>query len=304
MDQALQVNGLTRRFGRLVAVENLDLKVNVGDVYGFLGPNGAGKTTAIRCILGLIRCDEGTVSLFGHGDTPAARRHVGAIVETPSFHEWMSGWDNLALSCAYLGLTGQQAKGEFERVLARVEMTERSRDRTGTYSLGMKQRLGLARALLGKPKLLVLDEPTNGLDPKGMREVRDLIRSLAHQDGITVFISSHLLSEVQAMCNRVGILQKGKLVAEGSVDEFISGGHEGACRLEVGAQVADKLNAALQQLDGATVVGPGQAGRLLVVLDELTPAAFNRHLMEQGVEVTALVPQERSLEDVFLEVTR
>jgi ABC-type multidrug transport system ATPase subunit len=299
---ALEVRGLTRRFGARVAVDDLTLTVLQGDVYGFLGPNGAGKTTAIRCMLGLIRRDAGRVTIFGEADEVVARSLVGAIVETPAFHGWMTGRQNLAQAAAYAGVTRGRVDVEIDRVLERVGLGERAGDRAATYSLGMKQRLGIARALLGRPRLLILDEPTNGLDPRGMREMRELIRSLALHDRITVLVSSHLLAEVQAICNRVGILQAGRLRAEGRVDKLLGQG-DAADVIEVGASDAAALEAAVHRLDGCEALGPGRNGRLMVRHD-IPAAALLRSLMADGVEVTAFVPSERSLEDVFLEVTR
>jgi ABC-2 type transport system ATP-binding protein len=298
---ALQVRGLTRRFGMRTAVRSLDLTVHEGDVYGFLGPNGAGKTTAMRCMLGLIRNHGGTVEVFGETGR-GARRHVGALVETPSFHEWASGRDNLAWSAAYAGLPPATIDAEIARVLDRVGLTERAGDRAGGYSLGMRQRLAIARALLGRPKLLLLDEPTNGLDPSGMREVRDLVRSLALHDKITVFLSSHLLAEVQAICNRVGILDEGSLRAEGEVAALVQSDASPIRIVEVGA-ARDKLEKAVAAWPEVELEGPGTQGRVRLRLKGLEPAALNRRLMEAGVDVDALVPERRNLEDVFLEVT-
>lgn len=299
---ALACEGLTRRFGARTAVDDLRLEVLEGDVYGFLGPNGAGKTTAMRCMLGLIRKDAGSVRFFGEDDPVRARRHVGAIVETPAFHGWMSGRSNLQQAAAYAGLTGATATAEIDRVLERVGLTERAVDRAGTYSLGMKQRLAIARALLGRPRLLLLDEPTNGLDPRGMREMRDLIRSLALHDRITIFVSSHLLGEVQAICNRVGIIQDGKLRAEGRVDALL--GEQVDHRVvEIGSPQEHALREALDDLDGVETIGPGPNGRVLARLTG-APEELVAALVARGVPVAAVVPTERNLEDVFLEVTR
>lgn len=300
---ALEVRGLTRRYKSLVAVDRLDLTVQTGDVYGFLGPNGAGKTTAIRCILGLIGREAGKISLFGDADLVRARASVGAIVETPAFHTWMSGKENLQLAAAYAGLDGKKASSEIARVLERVGLKERAKDKAGNYSLGMKQRLGIARALLGRPRLMVLDEPTNGLDPRGMREVRDLIRSLALNEQLTVLISSHLLAEVQAICNRVGIIQAGRLRAEGEVQELLAAG-PGQGVLEVGAPDVEALRAVVDGMDGVEALGPGKAGRLQVRVGDVAVSVFNRGLVEAGIDVEALVPVERDLEAVFMEVTR
>lgn len=298
---ALEVRGLTRTFGRIAAVTNLDLTVQVGDVYGFLGPNGAGKTTAIRCILGLIRQDAGTVRVMGEADPTHARRHVGAIVETPAFHGWMSGTDNLRHAAAYAGVPRSEVESELARVLERVGLTHRAIDQASTYSLGMKQRLGIARALLGRPRLLILDEPTNGLDPRGMSEMRELIRSLARNEQITIFISSHLLAEVQQMCNRVGILSAGQLRAEGSVAELLAASQD-AHTVDVAVTDVPSLLAVVASLDGVEHLGEGEHGRVRL-RTKGTVGDLNRSLVQEGVEVNALVPTSRNLEDVFLEVT-
>jgi ABC-type multidrug transport system ATPase subunit len=300
---ALEVNGLTRRYKSIVAVDDLNVSVRTGDIYGFLGPNGAGKTTAMRMMLGLIRKDAGEISIFGSSNLNQARRNVGAIVETPGFHMWTSAHRNLEYASAYANLPRNQWKSEIERVLDLVGLTSRANDKVRNYSLGMKQRLAIARALLGRPKLLFLDEPTNGLDPKGMREVRDMVRSLALNEQLTVFISSHLLAEVQAICNRVGIIQNGKLRAEGTVDELLKQ-HTADNTIEVGAENSDALLAALDNIEGIDVRGFGSAGRMLVQLNAMSVAELNRHLMKADVAVSALVPVTTSLEDVFLEVTR
>ncbi len=299
----MEVRGLTRAFGTRVAVRELDLTVREGDVYGFLGPNGAGKTTAMRCILGLIRRDKGEVTIFGDRHRRAQLRHVGAIVETPAFHDWLSGRRNLSLACDYLGLSGSKASTEIGRVLERVGLSERATDRAGVYSLGMKQRLAIARALLGRPRLLMLDEPTNGLDPKGMREVRELVRSLALHDAITVFVSSHLLTEVQAICNRVAILQDGVMRAEGEVAALLAGDASPTATVQVGAPDLEALKTATTSLDGATVAGTAGADRLRLQLVGVEIPALVAHLVAAGVAVEAVVPERRSLEDVFLEVT-
>jgi ABC-2 type transport system ATP-binding protein len=302
-EPALEVNGLTRRYGKRAAIDDLRLRVEPGDVYGLLGPNGAGKTTAMRCILGLIVRDAGDVKIFGESDPFAARRHLGAIIEVPAFHEWLSGRQNLWQAALLAGLPEAEIDAEIRRVLERVGLQERADDRAGTYSLGMKQRLGIARALLGRPKLLLLDEPTNGLDPAGMREMRDLIRSLALHDGITVLVSSHLLAEVQAICNRVGIIQAGKMRAEGRVDELI-GEHAQEAVVEIGSPDAEKLRVAIEAMDGVEILGPGERGRLRVRHPGLALSALNAALVRADVPVEALVPARRSLEDVFMEVTR
>ncbi len=300
-DIALEVRGLTRRFARRIAVNELDLTVEVGDVYGFLGPNGAGKTTAMRCMLGLIRKHGGTVKVFGDTNMVRARKDVGAIIETPTFHPWMSGRKNLRQACLYAGLSGSAANKEMDRVLERVGLTDRAKDRAGTYSMGMKQRLGIARALLDNPKILFLDEPTNGLDPRGMAELRDFIRSLALHDGLTVFISSHMLAEVQAICNRVGIIQQGKLKAQGVVAELLSGDVDNVVEFRSPTPEAIAIWAETQQ--GVRLLGNGEAGRTRLHLGDMSVADANAALVHAGVPIDEIASARRSLEDVFLEVT-
>lgn len=280
-------------------VEGLDLDVRQGDLYGFLGPNGAGKTTAIRCILGLIRKDAGSVEIFGDADPVRQRTGVGAMVETPRFYEWLSGRANLEIACAY---AGRGSAAEIERALDRVGLAQRANDAVRGYSLGMKQRLGIARALVGEPRLLVLDEPTNGLDPRGMREVRDLLVDLARRDRLTVFVSSHLLSEVEAMCTRVGIIDKGVLRAEGRMEELLA---MAAGRRQVDVGVDDRAAAvrALGAVPGAEIVGDGADGALRVALDGLDAAGLNRALVAAGVGVHSLHTRTGSLEELFLSVT-
>jgi ABC-2 type transport system ATP-binding protein len=211
-DVVLRVAGLTRRYGQRAVVDGLDLAVRRGEIFGFLGPNGAGKTTAIAMILGLVRPLAGSVEILGHDllrDPQVALRRVGAIVETPAFYPYLSGLDNLrALALARGGVPARR----FNEVLALVGLTGRERDRFSTYSLGMKQRLGIAGALLPEPELLILDEPSNGLDPAGMVEIRGLLLRLARA-GQTILLCSHLLAEVQQVCDRVIILAQGKIVA-------------------------------------------------------------------------------------------
>ncbi len=301
-DVALEVRGLSRRYGNLTAVDHLDLTVRKGDIYGFLGPNGAGKTTAMRCMLGIIGRDSGTVRIFGDDHLVRARTSLGAIIEIPAFHDWASAIRNLRWACAYAGLPRASWDAELDRVLDRVGLKGRENDRVRTYSLGMKQRLGIARALIGRPRLLLLDEPTNGLDPKGMREMRDLVKSLALHDGITVFISSHILAEVQAMATRVGIIQHGKLRAEGTLDELLD--RQAGVRVRVSSPDLAALQAALERVEGARFEVDEKAGDVLVTCTGLDAVGLNRALVQRDVPVSALIPVRSTLEDVFLEVTR
>ena len=297
---AVAVRGLTRRFGNRVAVNALDLDVLSGDLYGFLGPNGAGKTTAIRCILGLIRRDAGEVAIFGDTHPVRQRSGVGAVVESPRFHEWLTGRENLRIAATF---AERVRADDIDLALERVGLMDRGGDKVRGYSQGMRQRLGIARALVCSPRLLILDEPTNGLDPRGMREVRDLLRTLVHRDGLTVLVSSHLLTEIEAICNRVGILDQGHLVSQGSVQDLL---HEmtGLDEVEVGVDDRSHLERALADLPTVSVVGEGEAGRIHLRLKGLTISDLNRSLVAAGIAVQALVPRTPRLEDLYLERTR
>src|SRR2546421_1287539 len=218
----IEVRGLIKRYGELTAVAGVDLTVETGDVYGYLGPNGAGKTTSLRMMLGLIRPTEGTVRLFGRDPqlTVRALDGVAGFVEAPTFYPYLSGRRNLELLAAF---DGGGAASRIEQALEVVELSHRQRDRVGGYSHGMRQRLGIAAALLRDPKLLLLDEPTTGLDPGGMRDMRKLIRRLA-AEGITIVLSSHVLTEVEEVCNREAIVRSGKIVYEGEIAELKGAG--------------------------------------------------------------------------------
>ncbi|MCO4774196.1 MAG: ABC transporter ATP-binding protein [Deltaproteobacteria bacterium] len=218
---ALEVASLSRSYGGKRVVNNLDLLVEPGDIYGFLGPNGAGKTTTMRMILGLIRRDEGTVRIFGEDDPVKARRNLGGIVESPRFYPYLTGRDNLRIFAAY---TPGVTEGRIDELLTLVRLRDRAKDLVKTYSMGMRQRLGVAQALLGDPKMLMLDEPVNGLDPAGMKEVRELIRDLRDERGLTVFVSSHLLSDVELLCDRIGIIQDGTKIIEGRTEDLVEAG--------------------------------------------------------------------------------
>ena len=296
---ALVTEGLTRRFGERLAVDQLSIQVEPGDVYGFLGPNGAGKTTAIRCILGLIRKDAGSVRIFGETNPVRQRAHVGAMVETPRFFDWMSARGNLERAVAFAGVGDRT---DIDRSLQLVGLWGRESEPVRTYSLGMRQRLGIARALVGRPKLLVLDEPTNGLDPRGMKEVRDLLATLARTTNLTIFISSHLLDEIEKLCDRVGIIEHGRMIAEGRVVDLVAG-EAGASVVEVGSPDATGLQLAISQMDGVREEGEGEAGRMKLRIEGITPSELNARLVERGVAVSALVPTERNLEELFLSLT-
>ena len=290
----LRATGLTKRYpGGVLAVDGVDLAVQRGEVYGFLGPNGAGKTTMMRMLLGLIRPTSGTVDLLGEPPgSPAGLARVGALIESSGFYPYLSGLDNLRILARYGGVP----RGRIDAVLDAVDLTDRAGDRFATYSLGMKQRLGVASALLGDPELLVLDEPTNGLDPAGMADMRALVRRLG-AEGRAVLLSSHLLGEVQQICDRVGVISGGRLIAESTVAEL-----RGQAALVIAAAPLDVAARRAVQLLGADrvqVVG----AELRLTAGEAEAAEINRELVAAGVEVSELRREERSLEEVFLEMT-
>jgi ABC-2 type transport system ATP-binding protein len=295
----LRTRGLTKRYGERLAVDHLNLAVRRGEIFGFLGPNGAGKTTTIRMALGLITPTDGEIQLFGQ-DLAAHRAsvlpQVGALVETPALYGYLSGRDNLRVFGDTLG--GVPAE-RIDAVLELVRLSGRARDRVRTYSLGMKQRLGVAVALLHDPELLVLDEPANGLDPAGIVEMRDLLRQLASQ-GKTIFISSHVLSEVRQICTRVAILNLGRLVTETSVEELVSGHGDFAVRLEP-AHLGEALALVRGQPWGRDARVEGDL--LIVPAPEGHGRDLNLFLVHAGFAPESLAPHAQDLEDVFLRLT-
>jgi ABC-2 type transport system ATP-binding protein len=300
MAPVIEIAGLRkeyrRRKGRTVAVDGLHLSVPEGGVYGFLGPNGSGKTTTIRCLLGLVRPTSGRVRVFG-ADVPAAlpeaMRRIGAIVESPALFPTMTGRENLDL----LARVDRIARRQVERVLEQVGLADRAGDAVKTYSLGMRQRLGLAAALLKDPALLVLDEPANGLDPAGIRQVRELLRELG-REGRTVFVSSHLLSEVEQTCDSVAIVHRGRCVAEGRVASVLASAGPTAMRVKV-----DDVPAGFDALRRAGLPVTPVGGHLHVAVAAHEAGEITRVLAADRVWVTELRPEERTLEDLFLELT-
>jgi ABC-2 type transport system ATP-binding protein len=304
---AIETTGLLKRFGERTAIDRVDLSVPRGSAFGFLGPNGAGKTTMIRMLLGLTHASAGSMSLLGRpvpSERAQALARVGAIVEEPRFHPYLSGRENLQLVAA---VRGPEAHERINPALARVGLAERAEEKVKKYSLGMRQRLGVARCLLADPLLLILDEPTNGLDPGGIQEFREMIRVMVEQEGRTVFLSSHLLDEVEKICDHAAIVDRGKILMQGAISELAEGGarHE----LIVGV---DDLDRALAVLDGCLQVEAAhrfEEGLRVVLGDGLdmsvldSSAAVNSALVESGLAVFRLEPVRQSLEQRFLEVT-
>ena len=291
----VEVRGLVKRYGGVRAVDDVDLTVEVGDIYGYLGPNGAGKTTTLRMLLGLIRRDGGSVSLFGRDPAHGigALEGVGGFVESPTFYPYLSGWENLRLLGA---LDGGVDGSRTEEVLDQVELRGRARDRVGTYSLGMRQRLGIAAALLREPRLLILDEPANGLDPAGIRDMRSLIASLPDR-GVTVLYSSHLLAEVEEVCNRVAIVNDGRIAFEGRLDEL-----RASFGISYRLKTADDL-AARAVADEFGVPAHAVAGGLSLTADREAVDRLTVELGRLGIAIRHLAQEQRSLEELFFQLT-
>ncbi len=300
---AIETHGLTKRFGERTAVDSVDLRVPRGSAFGFLGPNGAGKTTMIRMLLGLTHSSAGSASLLDHpvpSQRAQALQGVGAIVEEPRFHPQLTGSENLRIVAA---VRGPQARERIDPALARVSLSERADEKVKKYSLGMRQRLGVARCLLADPQLLILDEPTNGLDPGGIQEFRLMIREMVEQEGRTVFISSHLLDEVEKICDAAAIVDRGRVVTQGAIAELASGG---SARHELILGVDDP-ELALSTLSASELVLEAQRSeeglRVVLAGDPETTSQINAALVRAGVGVLRLEPVRHSLEQRFLEIT-
>ncbi|HSC92951.1 MAG TPA: ABC transporter ATP-binding protein [Gaiellaceae bacterium] len=291
----IETQALSKRYGeRIVAVDRLAMRVCRGEVYGFLGPNGAGKTTTLRMLLGLVRPTSGSALVLGAPPgSPDGLARVGALIESPTFYPFLSGRDNLRVLARY----ARAPEARIEPVLEQVDLAARADDRFGTYSLGMKQRLGIAAALLKDPELLILDEPTNGMDPAGMAEMRRFIRGLG-RGRRTVLLSSHLMTEVEQVCDRVGVISRGALVGEGTVDEL-----RGRTSLWIRAEPVADAERVLGGLRGVEQVARSEGG-LTVAADPAAAPTINRVLVEAGIAVGELRPQRASLETVFFELTQ
>lgn len=299
-DKVIEVRGLTKDFKEIRAVDSLSVNVYRGDVFGFLGPNGAGKSTTIRMLLTLIRPKEGSIKIFGKSlmeDRNDILKDIGAIIENPAFYNYLSAYKNLEILSRMSGR--EISSNKIMETLETVGLKERSASKVKTYSHGMKQRLGIAQALLHDPELIILDEPTTGLDPQGMKEIRDLINYLSKEKNKTIFLSSHILSEVEQVANRMIIINKGKTVVEGKVQELLD-----SAEMKVTIEV-DDVEAA-----GQLIKDSGWAGKLLsinnnkMVFDVKTDeiALLNKYLVSNNISVSSIVPT-RSLEEYFLKIT-
>ncbi|KXY37871.1 ABC transporter ATP-binding protein [Bacillus mycoides] len=300
MTTILSVRDLKKVIGKKTLVEDISFDVKQGEVFGFLGPNGAGKTTTIRMLVGLIKATEGTISIGGYSikeNFREAMRQIGSIVENPELYTYLTGWENLKQFARMLGDISDERIIEIAKM---VHLDERIHDKVKTYSLGMKQRLGIAQALLGNPKLLILDEPTNGLDPAGIRELREFIHKLVKEENMSVFISSHLLSEVQLICDRVAIIHKGKMITVAPIEELIKTASD---RVEWAvtpiSKAKDMLDAA-EEIEEVSV----EDERLLCRMDVASINVWNKHFVENGIDVHSVKELVFTLEDLFIELTR
>lgn len=292
METVLSIKHLTKHFGRIKAVNGLDLEVRPGQVFGLLGPNGSGKTTTLGMLMGVTNPTSGNFYWFGEEPTPQLRRKIGAVLEHPIFYPYLSGQKNLELNA----MIKQCPVENIPKVLELVELTDRREDKYKTYSLGMKQRLAIASALLNDPTVLILDEPTNGLDPMGIAEIREIIKKIA-ANGKTIILASHLLDEVQKVCSHFAILKKGNMIYSGPISDV----GQGEITVEVNADV-ENLNDILVSFSGTASVTRENGVYLISMRDGFHGKELNEYLFKQGITATHLVTKKKSLEKQFLEI--
>lgn len=295
VESVLSIQNLRKQYGRITAVEGLNLEIPKGTIFGILGPNGSGKTTTLGMVLDVINRTSGDYLWFGQPGDKESRKRIGAILESPLFYPYLSGYNNMRVVAQIKGAD----PSEIDPLLEMVGLLERRDGPFKTYSLGMKQRLAIAAAMLRKPEVLILDEPTNGLDPQGIVEIRELIRRIGSQ-GVTILLASHLLDEVEKVCSHVAVLQKGKLLYSGLVSEM----KPGQSLIVMQAEDMNRLLGALQMLPGFQKAD-NQDGKFYVSFDQVPePASLNRLLLEQGIALSHLALRKSTLEEQFLELTR
>ncbi|GIN73373.1 putative ABC transporter ATP-binding protein YhcH [Bacillus sp. J14TS2] len=297
----VQFQHTTKKIGRKTIVSDLNFAVPSGEIFGFLGPNGAGKTTTIRMMVGLIKISQGDILIKGHSISKQfekAIRHVGGIVENPDLYKYLTGYQNLK---HYARMVSGISKNRINEIVQNVGLTDSIHEKVSSYSLGMRQRLGIAQALLHHPSLLILDEPTNGLDPAGIRELRHNLKELAHQEGVAVFVSSHLLAEMQLMCDKIAVLQKGKLVSIENVHEFIAEDNVSRICLDVESSQIELAKMLVADLSKTAVVG-SKPNQLWIQMNKDEVPELNKLLLENGVRVLSIHVQEQTLEDKFLKM--
>lgn len=296
MQPVLSIQGISKRYSSITALNNVSFEVPEGCVFGILGPNGSGKTTMLSIILDILHANSGTYSWFGKPGSPETRKQIGSLLETPNFYHYLSAIDNLNITQA---ISGRGNAADIDRVLDVVKLSHRKRSKFSTYSLGMKQRLAIAAALLGDPNVLVFDEPTNGLDPVGIAEIRELIKNLARQ-GKTIIMASHLLDEVEKVCTHVAILKHGSLLAAGSVNEVLA--NEDI--VEISAANTTSLQQLLEGYGGPShIKQDGNTFQLFYPIGQAKLEDINRHCFEKGIVLNQLVLKKKSLEAKFFELT-
>jgi ABC-2 type transport system ATP-binding protein len=295
MSTILSLNNISKRYGAVQALNRVSFDIPTGSVFGILGPNGSGKTTMLGIVTDVLKADSGSFTLMGQTPSAVQRRKIGTLLETPNFYHYLSAYKNLQIAANIK----QQSEADIPRVLELAGLTARQHSAFKTYSLGMKQRLAIASAMLGNPEVLILDEPANGLDPVGIAEVRNLIRQLA-QSGKTIIMASHLLDEVEKVCTHVAILQRGKLLGSGPVNAVLSRDNF----IEIGSADNQALTQLIQKHPAFVQVLPGQDGILQVTFNEtIAPAALNNWCAQQGIWLSHLQMSRKSLETAFLELT-
>ena len=298
----VQIRNVTKKIGKKTIIDNLSVDIFPGEVFGFLGPNGAGKTTTIRMMVGLMSITSGEILIKGMNlkqNFEEAIAHVGGIVENPEMYKFLTGYQNLL---HYARMVNGVKKERIDEVVKLVGLENRIHDKVRSYSLGMRQRLGLAQALLHSPSLLILDEPTNGLDPAGIREFRDHIRKIAKEEGIAVFVSSHILAEMEQMCDRIGIIQNGKLIDVKTVNEFVQGQQDQKHTVIFTVNDREKAESVIKQLE-IQGVKQIEENKLEISLDREQIADINAQLVQAGVRVYQIQSTIKTLEEKFLEVT-
>ena len=296
----LELKNVSKSFGKRKVIDNLNLEVQEGEIYGFLGPNGSGKTTTIKMILKLISSDSGEIKVNGYDTTKEfekAMECIGAIVENPDLYKYMSGIDNLRLHARIRNIDEKR----IEEVLELVELNGREKDKVGKYSLGMKQRLGLALTLLHKPKVLILDEPTNGLDPAGIKKLRDILKEISHKEGVAVFVSSHILSEMQLMCDKVAVLDNGKIVKVENITDS-NNNEETIETVEIRANNLEKAQSIIREKFKLEILNEDNHINITLPTNKLPEVI--KELAVADVEIKAVIPKEHTLEEIFFDATK
>jgi ABC-type multidrug transport system ATPase subunit len=296
LETILSLSSLSKRYGHIQAVNQLSLEVLKGQVFGILGPNGSGKSTTLSMVLDLVKPDHGQFQWFGEPPSKESRKRIGAVIETANFFPYLSARKNLEIVARVKDYTYE----DIDRVLEVTGLFHRRNDKFKTYSFGMKQRLALASALLDQPEVLILDEPTNGLDPQGIAQIREIIQEVA-KEGITIILASHLLDEVQKICNQVAVLNKGNLLYAGTVQEVLAVSDS----FELEASDPEKLKSALENFKGFKHIVSDTGHRILAVFEpEITPEKVNKFFFDQGIILSHLAEKKRSLEQHFLELLK